>query len=252
VYTLDANQADSKGGLTPRHNISLSDNDARLGASPLLQNEMSQPLSQAAQVLWQNAAAMRAVEGREVNQFTRAIAALERLAAAIDAPIAVVGGLAGIHHGAMVTTLDIDIVVDEDKLAALIERAPEAGLLVRQVSDDGWHRLAFQDEQGVVNIEVVPAGRNSPRDPDYAPPTPSPRDLGVESGLGYASFAAWAALKLVANRDKDRYHLIEALKQADQSQIADVVRRLRSLDSRYLKEFERLVKSAEDENQEKW
>ena len=59
-------------------------------------------------------------------------------------------------------------------------------------------------------------------------------------------------MKLVANRDKDRYHLIEALKQADQSQIAEVVQRLRPLDARYLKEFERLVKSAEEENQEKW
>jgi hypothetical protein len=213
---------------------------------------MAQPLTQAAKVLWQNAAAVRAVEGREVNQFTRAIAALERLAAAIHAPVAVVGGLAGIHHRAMVTTLDIDIVVDADKLAAVIEQAPVVGLVVKQKSDDGWHRLAFEDQQGAVHIEVVPAGRKSPRDPEYAPPTPSPRELGVETGLGYASFAGWVALKLVANRDKDRYHLIEALKQADQSQIAEVVQRLRPLDPRYLKEFERLVKSAEEENQERW
>jgi hypothetical protein len=213
---------------------------------------MAQPLTQAAQVLWKNAAAVRAVEGREVNQFTRALEALERLATEIDAPIALVGGLAGIYHGAMVTTLDIDIVVDEGKLAEVIEKAPAAGLLVKQVSNDGWHQLAFQDEQGTVNIEIVPAGRNSPRDPDYAPPTPSPRELGVESGVGYASFAAWTALKLVANRDKDRYHLVEALKQADQGQIADVVQRLRPLDARYLKEFQRLVKAAEEENQEKW
>jgi hypothetical protein len=38
----------------------------------------------------------------------------------------------------------------------------------------------------------------------------------VASGLGYASFAAWVALKLVANREKDRYHMIEALKKASQ------------------------------------
>ena len=153
---------------------------------------MTQPLTQAAQVLWQNAAAVCAVEGREVNQFTRALGALERLAAAIDVPVAIVGGLAGIHHRAMVTTLDIDIVVDEDKLAMVIEQAPIVGLVVKQVSDDGWHRLAFEDEQGVVHIEVVPAGRKSPRDPDYAPPTPGPRELGVETGLGYATFAGWA------------------------------------------------------------
>lgn len=213
---------------------------------------MHKSLKNAAEVLYRNAAAVRAVEGREMNQFTRALAALERLAIALDAPLAVVGGLAGIHHRAAVTTLDIDVVVPADKIDAVIIEAPRCGLEVKHASDEGWHRLSFADEQGEVQIEVVPAGRKSPRDPPYAPPTPDPRELGVDRGLDYASFAGWAVLKLVANRDKDRYHLIEALKHASEAEIASVVERLRPLEPLYLKEFERLLRAAEDEKQEDW
>ncbi|MEX2141196.1 MAG: hypothetical protein WD894_18165 [Pirellulales bacterium] len=213
---------------------------------------MHRSIVNAAEVLYRNAAAVRALEGREVNQFTRALEALERLAAAIDAPLAVVGGLAGIHHRAVVTTLDIDVVVPADKLHAVITEAAKSGLTVKRVSDDGWHRLAFADDAGEVDIEIVPAGQKSPRDPAYAPATPSPQELGVDRGLGYASFAGWVALKLVANRDKDRYHLIEALKQASETDIAKVVVRLRPLDPFYLKEFQRLVQAAQDEKQDQW
>ena len=213
---------------------------------------MQRLITEAAEALYRTAAAVRAVEGREVNQFTKALEALERLANAIDAPIALVGGLAGIHHRAVVTTLDIDVVVPADKLDAVVAAAVPCGFVVKRASPDGWHRLAFVDEQDEVAIEVVPAGQKSPRDPAHAPPTPSPQELGVERGLGYASFAGWVALKLVANRDKDRYHMIEALKQASEKDIASVVVRLRSLDPSYLKEFQRLVEAAEAENQENW
>jgi hypothetical protein len=137
-------------------------------------------------------------------------------------------------------------------LAAVLEAAPSCGLTVTRASDDGWHRLSFADKLGEVEIEVVPAGQNSPRDPTYAPPTPEPRELGVERGLGYASFAGWTVLKLVANREKDRYHLVEALKQASEAEIASVVQRLRPLNPIYLKEFERLLRAAEDEKQDNW
>ena len=59
-------------------------------------------------------------------------------------------------------------------------------------------------------------------------------------------------MKLVAGRDKDRYHLIESLKRAPQADIAEVVQRLRPLDPSYLREFQRLLRLAEEENQEDW
>lgn len=80
----------------------------------------------------------------------------------------------------------------------------------------------------------------------------SPEELGVDRGLDYASFAGWVMLKLVANREKDRYHLIEALKRAKEADVASVVQRLRPLGPSYLKKFERLVRAAEDEKQDEW
>jgi hypothetical protein len=166
--------------------------------------------------------------------------------------LAIVGGLAGIHYQSMVTTLDIDIVVAVDRLDDFLRESVAEGLEVKRRSDNGWHSVVFRAGQESVEIQVVPEGGKSPRDPAFAPPTPSPAELGVASGLGYASFAGWALLKLVANRDKDRYHLIEALKHVSEAQVAEVVVKLRPLDASYLREFQRLFQAAQDESQEDW
>ena len=161
-------------------------------------------------VLWDRAASIRAVRGVQVNPFSRAIEVLERVAQRIDAPIAIVGGLAAIHHHAAVTTLDIDIVVPRAKLAAFVDEARHQNLTVTKTSPRGWHCVLYRDAEGEVEIQVVPEGETAPRDPEYAPPVPSPQQLGVDRGIGYASFAGWVIMKLVAARDKDRYHLGEA------------------------------------------
>lgn len=205
-------------------------------------------LFQAADTLQHRAAAIRAVQGIEMNPFSRALAALAQVAAEIGAPLAIVGGLAGIHHQALITTLDIDVVVPHDQLDAFLDACHQHGMIVKRRSAEGWHLLEFPDPDGPVKIEVIPEGGRTPRDPPHAPPVPNPQELGVTAGLGYASFAGWAAMKLVANRDKDRYHLIEALKHASQSQVAEVVQRLRTLSPVYLAEFQRLLQAAEDEN----
>jgi hypothetical protein len=110
----------------------------------------------------------------------------------------------------------------------------------------------YHDPEGDVEVEVIPAGKRSPRDPPHAPPIPTPQELGVEKGLGYASFADWVAMKLVANRDKDRYHLGEALRRVTPDRVASAVQRLRGLDPSYLREFERLLRAAEAENPDHW
>jgi len=188
-----------------------------------------------------------------VNRFTACLSALEAVARGLDAPVAVVGGLAAVHHGALVTTLDVDIAVAKDKLALILAECPRHGISVQAESANGWHRLRFEHAEGPVEIHVIPEGAKSPRDPPHAPSNPGPRDLGVEKGLGYAAFAPWAVMKLVASRDKDRYHLIEVLKCAGELDISRVVHRLRSLHPSYLQEFDRLVQAAEEEKgQARW
>lgn len=212
---------------------------------------MDPSILEPAELLNRRAAAIRAVQRLEMNSFTRALEALDRVAAAAG-PIAIVGGLASIHHRAVVTTLDIDIVVSAEQMVAFLEAAGPQGLHLKQHSAEGWHILEFRDESAPVAIHVIPEGGRTPRDPAHAPPVPSPKALGVRQGLGYASFAGWTLLKLVANREKDRYHLVEALKEADQQQISEVVVLLRKEAPRYLAEFERLVRAAEDERHEPW
>ena len=187
-----------------------------------------------------------------MNQFSRALDTLRQLAEDAATPVVVVGGLAAIHHGVPVITVDVDVVLAPAESARFLAKARERGLTVQRESPAGWHRLVYHDAEGDLEIEVVPAGQRSPRDPPYAPPIPTPQELGISQGLGYASFADWAAMKLVANRDKDRYHLGEALRRATPEQVAAVVQRLRGLDPSYLREFERLLRAAEAENSDRW
>jgi len=198
-------------------------------------------------------ASIRAVTSDEKNRFSDCLAALRELAAALDDPIAIVGGFAAIHHGAAVTTLDIDICVSRGRLAAILEAAPRHGLRVRTESPHGWHALVFAHPDGDLEVHVIPEGEKSPRDPIHAPPNPGPRDLGVATGLGFAEFASWAAMKLVAGRDKDHYHLVEVLQRRSEGDIATLVEKLRPLDPSYLATLERLLRAAEDERgQESW
>jgi hypothetical protein len=199
------------------------------------------------EVLHQRAASIRAVRGTEQNVYSLALAALERAASAIDSPVAIIGALAGIRHGSSVTTTAIDIVVALGNMAAFLAAAEAEGLFVKTHAADGRHSLHYLHGLDTVAVEILPEGWRAPRDPADAPPIPRPRDLGVERGLGYASLQTWVALKLVANRDKDRYHLVEVLKVAGPEEIAACVQAVRKLPSRYLAEFERLVCAAEDE-----
>lgn len=201
----------------------------------------------AAALLYRRAASIRAVVEGEANPFSECLQALGKLAAGLDAPIAIVGGLAAIHHGAEVTTLDIDVTLSKDQLDAILIEGPRLGLSLKRKSPAGWHRFLFEGPSGKVEVHIVPEGAKSPRDPAHAPANPGPPELGVSRGLGYASFGPWAAMKLVANRDKDRYHIVEALKRASQTQISEVIQKLRGLHPSYLAELERLLRSAEEE-----
>lgn len=164
-------------------------------------------------------------------------------------PVAVVGGLAGIHHGSGVTTLDADLVVrpdDGDRLAAELDQDDRCEWKRR--SDSGWHRLIFTAAGGVgLDVKLLPAGRTI--DPDRAGtlPIPDPRELGVESGLGYADLAGWVVMKLAAGRAKDHYHLHEVLKRIDQGSLGQVVTRLRTVAPEHLPTLDRLFREAEDD-----
>jgi hypothetical protein len=186
------------------------------------------------------------------NRFTRALQKIEQLVTKLEMSVAIEGGLAGIEHNTGVTTLDIDLVIPSGRADEFGQAAEASGLRWTHRSRNGWHQFVFDDPDGEVTIECLPAGQNSPRDPSDAPPIPEPSELGVTRGLGYANLTGWVLMKLVANRDKDRYHLGEAIKRMDEAKIASIVQRLRDHPERYLQEFHRILKSSHDEDSRDW
>jgi hypothetical protein len=198
------------------------------------------------------AAGLIAVTCNESNRFGRALERLRQLASGLDFPIAIAGGLAGLVHGTGVTTLDIDVVIPSGRADQFAEAAEHAGFRWVRRSAAGWHRLEFDDPEGIVPIECLPAGQNSPRDPVDAPPIPEPTELGVTTGLGYADLPGWVLMKLTAARDKDRYHLGEAIKHWDEAAIASIVQKLRHYPQRYLNQFQKLIQTARDEDSRNW
>lgn len=194
----------------------------------------------------QAASALRFVQCGEPNRFARAVDALRRTAESIDGPLAIVGGLAGIAHHAALMTSDIDVVVPRGLVDAFLMEGEKQGITLTLPSPDGWHRLVFRDTEGDVPLSILPEGGRCPRDPADAPRVPSPNALEVNQGVGYASFAGWVILKLVADRPKDRFHLIECFRRAELEQLTSTRFGLQSVPGRYQSEFERLVRAARE------
>src|SRR3954469_17338398 len=149
-----------------------------------------------------------AVKGQEMQEskFAKALATLQALARKEGIPLAIVGGLAAIHHGYERLTKDIDIVVLSDDLHTLVRVAPHYGIKAIWKDPDGWHKLQCEG----VPINVVPEGRKPRKD---APTTiPNPEQLGVREGAGYAGIAGWMETKLDSYRVQDRADVVQVIK----------------------------------------
>src|SRR5579862_6658924 len=154
----------------------------------------------AAQALFDLERTIAAVKGHEAQEskLAKALATLDALSRKEGIPLAIVGGLAAIHHGYERSTKDIDIVVRSGNLDSLTRIAPHYGTKVIWKDPEGWHKLQCEG----VAIDVVPEGRKPRKD---APTSiPSPEYLGVREGSGYAGIAGWMETKLGSYRAHDR------------------------------------------------
>src|SRR3989442_15277430 len=149
-----------------------------------------------------------AVKGQEAQEskFTKALATLKTLARKEGIPLAIVGGLAAIHHGYERFTKDIDVVVRSSNLDILTRVAPQYGIKVIWNDPDGWHKLQCEG----VPIDVVPEGREPRKDAPVA--IPSPEQLGVREGAGYAGIAGWMETKLGSYRIQDQADVVQVIK----------------------------------------
>src|SRR5437588_9803769 len=149
-----------------------------------------------------------AVKGQEVQEskFAKALAALKALSRKEGIPLAIVGGLAAIHHGYQRFTKDIDVVVQSGHLDILARVAPQYGIKVIWKDPDGWHKMQCEG----VPIDVVPEGRKPRKDAPIS--IPSPEQLGVRAGAGYATLGGWMETKLGSDEVQDRADVVAIIK----------------------------------------
>ncbi len=180
------------------------------------------------------------------NRFARALEALQRIATERNIPIAIIGGLGAIRYGYPASTQDIGVSVSKTQLQSFIDVAPGYGFKVAWESKTGWHTLMHGD----VEINVVPEGG---RARDSSPTLiPGPMQMGVKSGLQYASIETWVELKISSGRQKDQAHIVEVLKKSAPSVIDSIQRHLARVHATYAVQFSQLsAMAAEEQNQEK-
>ena len=187
-----------------------------------------------------------AVKGQNAPQsnFTKALATLQTLSRKEGIPLAIVGGLAAIHHGYERFTKDIDVVVPSRNLDIFARVAPHYGIKVIWNDPEGWHKLQCAG----VPIDVVPEGRKPRKD---APTTiPGPEKLGVREGAGYARIGGWMETKLGSYRVQDRADVVQVIKAIGLSVLKKIRSRLAKVHPIYVRRLDELVALAKEETEQ--
>ena len=200
-------------------------------------------ITDAAEALVRLERTVAAVKGHEAQQshFAKALATLEALSLKEGIPLAIVGGLAAIHHGYERFTKDIDVVVRSDNLDILTRVAPHYGIKVIWKDPEGWHKLQCEG----VPIDVVPEGRKPRKDAPSA--IPSPEQLGVRQGAGYAGIGGWMETKLGSYRVQDQADVVQVVKATTPATVRKIRMYLGKAHAIYLRRFDELLETAKEE-----
>ncbi len=187
-----------------------------------------------------------AVKGHEGQhpKFAKALATLDALSRKEGIALAIVGGLAAIHHGYERFTKDIDVVVQSRNLDILTRVAPLYGIKVIWKDPEGWHKLQCEG----VFIDVVPEGRKPRKDAPIA--IPSPEHLGVSAGAGYAGISGWMETKLGSNRIQDQADVVQILKVSTPATVRRIRKHLGNVHAIYLQRFDELLGAAKEEKEQ--
>lgn len=180
-------------------------------------------------------------EGTHESKFVKVLASLKELSRKEGIPLAIVGGLAALHHGYERFTKDIDIVVRSGHLDVLTRVAPQYKIEVVWKDPDGWHKLQCEG----VPIDVVPEGRKPRNDAPTA--IPSPDQLGVREGAEFATLAGWMETKFGSYRVQDRADVVQILKSTTPATLKKIRKRLADVHAIYLQRFEELLGAAKEE-----
>jgi hypothetical protein len=186
------------------------------------------------------------VKGQADQDFrvSKALTVLKNLSRKEGIPLAIVGGLAAIHHGYERFTKDIDIVASTRDLDVIARVAPKYGIKMIWTDPHGWHKLHYEG----VNIDVVPEGGI----PRRKAPTMirSPKQLGVAAGAEYGSLGGWMETKLSSYRLQDQADVVRVMKKASRSALAKARTHLSKVHETYRKRFDELLATAEEEKEQ--
>jgi hypothetical protein len=187
-----------------------------------------------------------AVKGRDAQEsnLARALRTLKALSRKEGIPLAIVGGLAAIHHGYERFTKDIDVVVRSQHLDVLARVAPQYGIKVIWKDPEGWHKLQCEG----VPIDVVPEGRKPRKDPPTG--IPSPEQLGVREGAGYAKLGGWIETKLGSGRVQDRADVVQLIKASTPATLGRIRKHLGKAHAVYVRRFDELLATAKEEKEQ--
>lgn len=179
--------------------------------------------------------------GDQESMFSKALATLRVLSQKENIPLAIVGGLAAIHHGYERLTKDIDVVVRSGNLDVLTRVAPQYRIKVIWKDPEGWHKLQCEG----VPIDVVPEGRKPRKD---APTViPGPEQLGVRAGAGYAAIAGWMETKLGSYRVQDRADVVQVMKVTPPATLKKIRKHVDKVHPIYVQRFDELLAEAKEE-----
>lgn len=187
-----------------------------------------------------------AVKGKETQEskFGKALATLRTLARKEGIPLAIVGGMAAIHHGYERFTKDIDVVVRSGSLDILARVAPQYGIKVIWNDPEGWHKLQCEG----VPIDVVPEGRKPRKDAPTA--IPGPEKLGVREGADYAGIAGWMETKLGSYRVQDQADVVQVIKVTTPATLRRIRKHLGEAHALYRRRFDELLGTAKEEKEQ--
>jgi hypothetical protein len=200
-------------------------------------------ITDAAQALVSLERLVAAVKGEVPPQskIAKALATLSELGRKEGISMAIVGGLAAIHHGYPRFTKDIDVVVQSKDLDVLTRVAPDYGIKVIWMDRDGWHKLQCEG----VHIDVVPEGRKPRKDAPTA--IPGPKQLGVREGTDYAGIAGWVETKLGSYRVHDRADVVQVIKVTSPATLRKIRKHLDKTHAMYVRRFDELLEAAQQE-----
>src|SRR5262249_6732166 len=178
-----------------------------------------------------------AVKGEQSpeSKFAKALSTLKALSCKEGISMAIVGGLAAIHHGYQRFTKDIDVVVQSGHLDVLTRVAPQYGIKLIWKDPEGWHKLQCEG----VPIDVVPQGRKPRKDAPTAIPTP--KQLGDRKGADYAEIAGWMETKLGSYRVQDRADVVQVIKVSSPATVSKIRKHLGKAHAIYLRRFDGLL-----------